>query len=362
MSVTAGRKIEWLPVARDPEERTVYDAEGNSVTFEKPEKTTAGVTYADGTSYLNRDAFLHGPGWLASTLLHERTHFDQFTTEGRGDVLLPSEREAEAFAAELAHQRLFFHAVRDKTLLDELKGLHSEAAQKAAADRERLSTVRGKVSDYLFGDPDGYGLRPHTDEELAVIEAMVAEARKPFESTAVATGAIEQLRFPQAVEPLIARPLAPKIPQEVLDTLQLARTYFGTMQMIVADACERPESIDEYRAGEFGSAWMKAVIALDSARSRTGLELPVSERSLYEGLKGCQFDVMKAFLEKPLWFPLNTGDWGWARSTALSVYRSYHPTPEPLERARPREPDASGRTITPRYGPAYRQAEKWPRN
>lgn len=89
MRSTKDRTITWLPVAGEGEDRLVQSAKGNlgRRPSKMPAGNIAGVTYPDGVTYIPASTFNRGPGFLASVLLHERIHFEQYTTDGKGNVM-----------------------------------------------------------------------------------------------------------------------------------------------------------------------------------------------------------------------------------------------------------------------------------
>lgn len=105
---TKGREVVWLPVAGEDPTRELEDASGNRKETTRTSLNWAGRTFTDGVTYINPETLRMGPDFLASTLLHERTHFEQHTTRGRGDTLSTAETEVEAYQVELDNLDYFF--------------------------------------------------------------------------------------------------------------------------------------------------------------------------------------------------------------------------------------------------------------
>lgn len=101
MPWTKGREIVWLPVAGEDPTRELEDSRGNKRETSRTPLDWAGRTFTDGVTYINPATLRMGPDFLASTLLHERTHFEQHTTGGRGDTVSTAESEVEAYQAQL---------------------------------------------------------------------------------------------------------------------------------------------------------------------------------------------------------------------------------------------------------------------
>jgi len=87
MQSTKGRKLTWLPVAREMEAHEIERLNGSRSEIEQPKEKVYGITYPDGITFMDPSAFEHGPGFLASYLLHERIHFEQITTDGKANKL-----------------------------------------------------------------------------------------------------------------------------------------------------------------------------------------------------------------------------------------------------------------------------------
>lgn len=185
-SLTKGRVIEWLPVAREREERHIQNDSGHFERQPQPRKAIAGKVYADGVAYIYPEAFTRGVGYLASTILHERIHFEQITTAGKGDKLRRAELEQEAYQAEKDNERRFFNPniPDEKAAMDEIAAdLNIETAEADRIRKER-ATIVGKLKDMFrpTNTQDMFESRTHTNEELADIKSLVALARSHAEA------------------------------------------------------------------------------------------------------------------------------------------------------------------------------------
>lgn len=92
-----GKKITWYPVVREDEARkNIYkqSKDGESAKYKN-----GGATTFAGISTIFEGAF-ESPDELAITLYHEKEHFAQYTTPGRGDKTTQDGRESEAWQAE----------------------------------------------------------------------------------------------------------------------------------------------------------------------------------------------------------------------------------------------------------------------
>lgn len=92
-----GKEITWIPVFEDKRTFEIQDAAGNIVKTLKLDD--AGNTASDGVSRLFPEAFI-SPVILASYIIHEKIHFEQFTDPLRGPVKTPGELEVEAYKTE----------------------------------------------------------------------------------------------------------------------------------------------------------------------------------------------------------------------------------------------------------------------
>jgi hypothetical protein len=175
MRWTKGRTITWLPVAGKIEDRQVESPKGKLGLSKKPSEPADAVTYPDGVTYISESRFLRGPGYLASVLLHERTHFEQFTTEGTGNVLSRAQRQEQALQAEVDNTKYFYDPVKDKDLINETKNALRKEKQKVLLEKGLLGRLRRLLP--ADGKPDSSESIVHTNAELADISGLVAQAR-----------------------------------------------------------------------------------------------------------------------------------------------------------------------------------------
>jgi hypothetical protein len=103
--VDPSRTIYWRPVADDNVGRPAQGPNGKVIYVEPVRsrlvgKPVLGATAFDGSSAIFPDAFTT-PGALAMTLYHEKIHFDQITTEGKGDRWSEAEMELDAYDKEI---------------------------------------------------------------------------------------------------------------------------------------------------------------------------------------------------------------------------------------------------------------------
>lgn len=179
MPLTKGRSIMWLPVAREAESRQIQDAHGEMKRLPQPRNRYSGVTYPDGVTYIDPKTVRKGVGVLASTLLHERTHFEQFTTAGRGDKMSYREAEVESLQAEKDNAPLFFDPEKDQGQISEIETWLADAQAKVRQEEEARKGLNGLIRRILpsVPPPETFESRLHTDEELAAIKKRAEELR-----------------------------------------------------------------------------------------------------------------------------------------------------------------------------------------
>jgi len=175
MRWTKDRTITWLPVAGEAEDRQLQNVSGRLKKAKKPPERYSGVTFPDGVTYIPESTFKNGAGFLASVLFHERTHFEQYTTKGMGDVMSQTEREVNAYQKQLDNAQLFLDPVKDEDTLKEIKLLLN--AKKSEVHEE--NSLLGRIRRHLPSNdqPDKSELTVHTNVELADISGLVARAR-----------------------------------------------------------------------------------------------------------------------------------------------------------------------------------------
>lgn len=189
---TRGRVIEWLPVAREPEARTIRAKDGKEKDIKQPDTAKyAGATYADGVTYVYRNAFENGPDFLAQILLHEKVHFEQFTTPGKGDRYSSAEAEQEAYQAEVDNQSnpntAFLDPAKDEWTIKQRAELLESFKGDVNAQRQAEKGVLGMIRRILpHPDPDDFVFtnQIHTNEELASIQENARLLRRQIQDEA----------------------------------------------------------------------------------------------------------------------------------------------------------------------------------
>lgn len=219
MPQTRGRVIEWLPIAHDRAAREVRAADGSVTRVPQPRLDLAGAAYPDGVVFIDPSTFKHpaGVGYLASTLLHERTHFEQYITAGRGDVMTVAKAQREAYDAERKHSGYFFDdsIPAQKAAIDEVETLWAEEDAKVEAREQRDRTFVGRLRNWY--EPEtlstAFDARPRTNEELAAIKQGAERLRAEIASeNAERTARINHPRLGH-MTPLTAPRAADEAPQ-----------------------------------------------------------------------------------------------------------------------------------------------------
>lgn len=180
MPWTKGRTIHWQPVAREREARQIQNADGKFRDV-KQGGDYAGITYIDGVTYMDPSAFEKGPGFLASYLLHERVHFEQFTTAGKGDAMTYAEAQKEAYQAQVDSASYFFdpNIPADLRMMQDIERLRDEEQATVALEVDARKGLKGILRRFRSpsGPPDVFESKVHTNEELADISGLVSQAR-----------------------------------------------------------------------------------------------------------------------------------------------------------------------------------------
>lgn len=131
-----GKTATWSPFFGFLDPRTIQDKNGFSKDIAVPEdwkrEGLDGVTYPDGAIEMTEHAF-SSLAMLAAYIIHETVHFDQKTTEGRGDNLTSYREEFEAYGATL----------NSKTILT----LGLTASEVKAIERGRINGLRRAESE-----------------------------------------------------------------------------------------------------------------------------------------------------------------------------------------------------------------------
>jgi hypothetical protein len=185
MPMTKKRTITWMPVARESEARQVQSADGSLQDVKQDKKDYVGLTYQDGVTVLPPKAFEKGPGYLASILLHERTHFEQITTDGKGNVMSYAEAQKEAYQTQVKNGSYFFDVKNEKErkTKEGIEGLLAtevgNVEDEIKASIEARKGLKGLIRRFIppAAPPDIFESRIHTNAELADISGLVAQAR-----------------------------------------------------------------------------------------------------------------------------------------------------------------------------------------
>lgn len=150
--VTGAQSKEWDPVFDNQAHRIMTDKDGKEVLAKESPSVT--YTWSDGQITLGPGAFegsfddkstkevvhyLASPALLASIIIHETVHFEQYTTPGRGDKKGLFEMELEAYKIQLNSARQIGLAPSEVRLIGQgmIKGMkwvkaHPDASPFAA--------------------------------------------------------------------------------------------------------------------------------------------------------------------------------------------------------------------------------------
>lgn len=182
---TKGRTIRWMPLAREYEPHVVRDAKGRESIVKRDKKDNVGTTYVDGVTIMDATAFIHGPGYLASYLLHERIHFEQITSNDAVNAKSYAELQEEAYAAQVDNSSYFFNAAKDedRILMGRIEDLFFTEKALVKQEEDAHKGVLGLIRRILPRPkaPDFFDATIHTNGELSDIKAIVAKARAQAE-------------------------------------------------------------------------------------------------------------------------------------------------------------------------------------
>lgn len=173
----AGKTATWIPIAAATEERTLPLKNGDTrVLPVRPEDSA--LTGADGVTIIKPEAFTT-PGLLALTLLHERKHFDQFTTPGQGDKFTSPELEIPAYEAQLygmtkvglTPSELKFMKGYLVDGYDDDQGRHHEGQLPAEREKLRVQlTTKRLVAPWSSGQAVAKGGQIHSSDDLLTLK------------------------------------------------------------------------------------------------------------------------------------------------------------------------------------------------
>ncbi|MFI5345429.1 MAG: hypothetical protein ACHQ51_03540 [Elusimicrobiota bacterium] len=291
-----GKQAAWIPVADDNIPRFALEPSGKAV--EVPRRVyedgsePAAVTRFDGVTFMFPKSFTT-PGMLALTLLHERTHFEQFTTPGKGDKTTEAEREVAAYQAELRQMNQIGLSDEEKKVMNNFLFGNPETGQRSILDfwKEQVLDQRsragwkspwgdGRASPaYALPGKDRSDRQSQFDDLDGVVAAEIKTAAE--ESRAIAKQRNDSARLKSALGDLAEK------------------------------ACADPESVDQAQLDAFPSGGDTSSILtgsspeLDSDCARTvfiyiGLELAQGHELNLENLFAAAHPPTAAPLPPPL--------------------------------------------------------------
>lgn len=157
-----GKQAHWYVTTNELEARKgLYKENGEEIRDRLDAETSlSGITTVFPSAFKN-------PNDLALVLYHEKVHFEQFTTKGRGDVKKDfNEREIEAWEIEKFHTKGF------GLTKDELFAHEKRANGKIKFYRQEieLDKFRAKASKRKWQPREPAFIAPQSDEEIAEID------------------------------------------------------------------------------------------------------------------------------------------------------------------------------------------------
>ncbi|OGR91458.1 MAG: hypothetical protein A2V88_06630 [Elusimicrobia bacterium RBG_16_66_12] len=186
----------WHAIAADnTKERWGQGTDGVLMNVPPANSKTMALTGSDGITTLFEPAF-ENPAYLALILRHEREHFKQFITPGKGDKLTDNERDQEAWTETLRIINDNELGLTDKQKAKYKKIAHGSLgryADQVVKERRKMSWSLGlwkpQTSPYTLpriqGDLEDIAQRAkELDEIFAMSEAreLVAQARQEREA------------------------------------------------------------------------------------------------------------------------------------------------------------------------------------
>lgn len=206
-----GKHVYWLLVADVNRPIAWQRPDGSAAPSTPVPGNPNGATTPDGVSRLFPQAF-QSPDWLAGVLVHEETHFQQYTTPQLGDIKTPAELEVDAYNADLVFaEQLGFSEKelrRYKASVDENIIVQ---AKKAAIQRAEFEAAKkaGEPPPDVFATPHTTGELKEIMKRTAVLaenaakesflrhlEALKAMARNAcVDPHFVTQGQLDELRF-----------------------------------------------------------------------------------------------------------------------------------------------------------------------
>lgn len=162
MQSTNGRKLTWLPVAREMEAHEIERLNGSRSEIEQPKEKVYGITYPDGTTFMDPSVFEDGPGFLASYLLHERIHFEQITTDGKASKLTYAALQEEAYKAQVDNANIFFDPKKQLRLMQDIERLRDEQTQIVQQEKRRVKRSKAAFARCFRVQEWTYSKREYT--------------------------------------------------------------------------------------------------------------------------------------------------------------------------------------------------------
>jgi hypothetical protein len=263
-----GKSATWIPIAGKNTARDAIDARGNHVTIPPLSQDGRGVFFGitsyDGVTTLLDGSFA-SPGLLALTLLHERTHFEQFTKTGVGDKLTPGELEVNALETGQHNINAVGLTTTEKATAErilfgdpntgdagQLDFWREKAKHERATRRWVTPWGSGQQAPEFLPNPQAHReeLQRQFDDLDDAVNAEIKETREATrrlqqpaplpESAQDQADARERLR--QAVQqPPAPEPLPPNLTAAPVDRIRLARV----LGEFAGKACQAPGSLTQ---------------------------------------------------------------------------------------------------------------------
>ncbi|MBI5246963.1 MAG: hypothetical protein HY923_07255 [Elusimicrobia bacterium] len=215
------REILWIPVSGKNEARLALNERGKVVTVPPAGDAPIAFTATDGVTRLF-DGSYTSPGLLAATLLHERTHFEQFTSAGTGDKLTYNQRELKALEAERdARYKLGLNSEELQRQEDFLIGDPSRNIRGALDKWRELVRDEARAKPFAWpwgggrGAPEAFPSAPGTYKDLKDRSDSIEAELLSAENEMLAKIA-QQKREAELSQQAIARPYNGGLPEGVV--------------------------------------------------------------------------------------------------------------------------------------------------
>lgn len=156
-----GTQARWSFVSMELRPLTVVGADGKVEVRQVPPNAAA-ISSPDGSVVLSPLAFANSDvPMLAAYILHEKRHFEQYTTRGLGDSMSQPDREADAYLTTLMHADILGITQDQKRFL-ESRARHFNGA---------LAAPEGLDHSFVADSVEGFRF---SEEELAQIRSRSA--------------------------------------------------------------------------------------------------------------------------------------------------------------------------------------------